>query len=77
MSGIFSRDDAERLVLGINALLTTCNELAGVDGLSVREIIAALNVVAIEVAKQSGEISRDDFMALTRHLAKDAKRNLS
>ena len=77
MSGSLSREDRERLTLGIKALITTCNELAVVNGLNVREIIAALNIVAVEVARQSGEISRDDFVAMTRLAADDAKRNLS
>lgn len=69
-------DQGERFVRGINTLLDTCNELAVVDGMSVREIMAVLSVVSIEVAKQSGEISRKDFLALTKHLAETAKGHL-
>lgn len=69
-------NQTERFAVAVNALIGTCNELAVINRLTVREIIASLSVVAIELAKQSGDISLEDFKQMTRHMGRDAERNL-
>jgi hypothetical protein len=57
------RDLADRIYPAVATIMEICDDLGQIEGLTAREVVAALTIVSIEVAK-AGSIGREDYLRL-------------
>jgi hypothetical protein len=53
----------DRIYPAVATIMEICDDLGQIEGLSAREVVAALTIVSLEVAKQGG-IGREDYLRL-------------